>query len=583
MKYKRFWKRFFSFFLVFVVTVMCVVGSYGQAYASNPDVVVSTDSNAAYSQSLYLYPELRVGAGVAEGAYWVIAAILTLCGLHLSGDELVKFVDDFVTWGNVKYGADKAIKAELDRLSQGVAGTYFSLIPIIKIYIKSKYATYNMQAEDYNRFVSSATLTDDIRHSTVARWTRTDSTYLFSFEDSKGNYYDGGVGLTRLEWGYCFYLSDTGQLAVLRLDSTGKTVKGNLCKYFYESAIWLSITDVFVDIDFCKAVADYTGIPVFQLRSDAEKYLLAGADPAVTGFQTAKTGIVWPDLAKDILDNLTVVGTPTAEEWAAIQEQLANAVTVDEVRDIVSSVVVGTGTGSGTGEGDDTDPVLPIVPDLTGIIDFLKAILSAITGLPGQIAGTLVSKLVGALVTSVIGLDIGDIRDLLDGIADWDIGALTGILSGAMPDIVTGVQAIPGILSGIKEEILAIPGILSGLKEQVQAIPQSIATAITDGLALDQEGADGQYQVSSIISDKFPFCIPFDLVACVKVLQQNAKPPYWEIPFKLNYRDMVLADEVIVIDLHTGNWQGLVYVVRGFVLLSYVSALIILTRRLIKG
>ena len=137
---------------------------------------------------------------------------------------------------------------------------------------------------------------------------------------------------------------------------------------------------------------------------------------------------------------------------------------------------------------------------------------------------------------------------------------------------------IPSSGAGEGEGDLSISDIidsLAGFGEQVQALPGSIAQAISDVVI---GTPDSSVTVDSIIVDKFPFCIPYDLISCVTVLKAEAAPPVWKVPFVI---DSINFRYEITIDLT--EWTMVVAVIRGFLLLMFIVGLVVLTRSLIRG
>lgn len=136
---------------------------------------------------------------------------------------------------------------------------------------------------------------------------------------------------------------------------------------------------------------------------------------------------------------------------------------------------------------------------------------------------------------------------------------------------------LSGLLNGITGKLGALDEALKGVQGSVTDIPGNIAGSI----ASEEISSNAQdYAVSSIISQKFPFCMPFDLISCVTSLQAASIPPRWELPFviePLNFK------YTIVIDLTTEEWQPIILIIRYFLLLSFVAGLVLLTRNIIKG
>lgn len=80
------------------------------------------------------------------------------------------------------------------------------------------------------------------------------------------------------------------------------------------------------------------------------------------------------------------------------------------------------------------------------------------------------------------------------------------------------------------------------------------------------------------LSKFFPFCIPFDLIHLLSVLDADPETPRWEIPFKIPAYGV---DETIVIDLSA--FDGVAKIVRLCETILFIFSLILATRGLIKG
>lgn len=182
--------------------------------------------------------------------------------------------------------------------------------------------------------------------------------------------------------------------------------------------------------------------------------------------------------------------------------------------------------------------------------------------------------------------DLG--KDLGDAITAGILAGLLGKLGlkekeGGGSDIPTPTSAeggtdIPSSGAGEGEGDVSLSDIidsLAGFGEQVQALPGSIAQAISDVVI---GTPDSSLAIDSIIVDKFPFCIPYDLVSCVTVLQAESTPPVWKVPFVI---DSLSFRYEITLDLT--QWTQVIAVIRGFLLLMFIAGLVILTRTLIRG
>lgn len=78
------------------------------------------------------------------------------------------------------------------------------------------------------------------------------------------------------------------------------------------------------------------------------------------------------------------------------------------------------------------------------------------------------------------------------------------------------------------------------------------------------------------IRDKFPFCVPYDLMEAFRLMSAEPETPVWRFEFPVPYTDKT---EVLVIDLSPFN--GLARLTRTLLLLAFIVALAVGTRNLI--
>ncbi|MCH1981788.1 med21 domain-containing protein [Ruminococcus sp. OA3] len=79
----------------------------------------------------------------------------------------------------------------------------------------------------------------------------------------------------------------------------------------------------------------------------------------------------------------------------------------------------------------------------------------------------------------------------------------------------------------------------------------------------------------------FPFCIPFDLMHTFELLDAEPQVPTFTLPFHVEFRGKVLADEKWIIDFQ--DYDSVVKIFRILETLGFCVALILSTRTLIKG
>lgn len=110
-----------------------------------------------------------------------------------------------------------------------------------------------------------------------------------------------------------------------------------------------------------------------------------------------------------------------------------------------------------------------------------------------------------------------------------------------------------------------------GIKDLIDSLSQSKVITESD---FDTKGT----QLPVDIKDKFPFCVPFDLIALVTALNAPAVVPSATIPMKFS---ALGYDSSMTINL--GQFEGVAKALRWGTTLLFLFGLIVLTRKLIKG
>ncbi len=219
----------------------------------------------------------------------------------------------------------------------------------------------------------------------------------------------------------------------------------------------------------------------------------------------------------------------------------------------------------------DPDPPSPNPGiDLSGILDFLQKILHILTAWanPADLIRQMADKLA------------------LPGLFESLISAIQDV-----PQLISGELSLPQLFSDLSAQLLSLPEpLLEPLLGIIQAIwelqsflaeaipsPAQIAQAVEDAVI----GTDDQnYQLEQSVTDKFPFCVPFDLIHCFQVLTADPVEPVWHVPFLIDHPAFYYQEE-LVIDLTL--FQQPVAVIRFFLLFAFILGLILATRQLIKG
>lgn len=116
--------------------------------------------------------------------------------------------------------------------------------------------------------------------------------------------------------------------------------------------------------------------------------------------------------------------------------------------------------------------------------------------------------------------------------------------------------------------------------DAIEALPGAIADSITDSIAVDASEAQEQLSLPAMIAEKFPFCIPFDVIHLIQALAAEKEVPRFELPLKFDYLDFHY-DETFVIDLSA--FDPAIQIFRVMLDLLFCAGLISVTRKLIRG
>ena len=184
---------------------------------------------------------------------------------------------------------------------------------------------------------------------------------------------------------------------------------------------------------------------------------------------------------------------------------------------------------------------------------------------------------------------------LIDKVIDWDKTDIPGTGDTTI-DLTQTNERLDKILEKLGQLVGSVEGIDALTDSQLRDILDELELEGANALTVDQvrelmnerDKAQGveleleldlkKYEVDSGIINKFPFCIPFDLVRVIKKMDSTATAPRFEFPFKFQRLGI---NETIVLDL--SQFEKVAVVVRWFVLVSYLLLLIYTTRSLIKG
>jgi hypothetical protein len=173
-------------------------------------------------------------------------------------------------------------------------------------------------------------------------------------------------------------------------------------------------------------------------------------------------------------------------------------------------------------------------------------------------------------------VDLENIDDINEAIAHR--------LKDATDEINVNIQDLINEIEAAKEEEmpLTVEGVreLIGIRDELKVIEQEqehIKEAIKEATREDDMNVP---QLPSTITNKFPFCVPFDLIALVKTF--NATPVAPRVTVPVVFQSMNYSHD-FVFDFSGDNWDKVAVVIRWGSLIFYILGLTLVTRKLIKG
>ncbi len=161
------------------------------------------------------------------------------------------------------------------------------------------------------------------------------------------------------------------------------------------------------------------------------------------------------------------------------------------------------------------------------------------------------------------------------------VGALADVYpAGTLEDVQETVGAGGLALGNVSDVPATGDTALSDILDSVQALPGAVAGSIADVFSFEASEVEEQLSVPGIISEKFPFCIPFDVIYLIETLAADRETPRFVIPIDIKY-EFVQYHEEFVVDF--SQWDPAVAIFRVMLDLLFCACLIAATRSLIRG
>lgn len=177
-----------------------------------------------------------------------------------------------------------------------------------------------------------------------------------------------------------------------------------------------------------------------------------------------------------------------------------------------------------------------------------------------------------------IALSRQAIDELADSVADGVAKAIDNLATGAW----TWTEYLEKVASGTRVGAKTAEGVYVLDDAGITTIPLD-RTKEDSKVDSDVDSVGGMkdslsdYKTDGLTS-LFPFCIPFDLINCIKLMSAVGEAPCWEFPFRV---PVLGLEDTIKIDLT--KWDSVAAVCRSLETLLFVGLLINKTRTLIRG
>lgn len=186
----------------------------------------------------------------------------------------------------------------------------------------------------------------------------------------------------------------------------------------------------------------------------------------------------------------------------------------------------------------------------------------------------------------VMDLASGCIADVLAMPATAEAGAeKLGVIADVYPagtlDEVAEVVGAGGIAVDTVTDIPATGDVtLADILSHIISLPGTIARAIADLFTLEETDVENNLSIPAVIAEKFPFCIPFDMVYLIESLAADREVPRFVIPVKFDYFFLHYENEFVV---DFAEWDKAVTALRVMLDLLFCACLISGTRSMIRG
>lgn len=172
------------------------------------------------------------------------------------------------------------------------------------------------------------------------------------------------------------------------------------------------------------------------------------------------------------------------------------------------------------------------------------------------------------------------------------------VMNHKVDDVISRVAQAEGVLGGIQVYLPPIVGTLSDINDQIKSLTQSQVTqkdvTTTDDKTKNEDTNKGRnteapknpdmpdLTLPTGIQKKFPFCLPWDLMALYKLFQVSPKAPNWDVPINID-QGMIHVHQTYKFDMNSnGVMDNFLPVFKWFLNLAVVAGLIFLFKKIVS-
>lgn len=172
------------------------------------------------------------------------------------------------------------------------------------------------------------------------------------------------------------------------------------------------------------------------------------------------------------------------------------------------------------------------------------------------------------------------------------------VMNHSLNDVIGKIGALQGIQDGINIRLGDLTGTIEAINDEIKSWTQSklIDLDISDSAekeanAEKNTGRDTTPPKAPSMPDltlptglnkKFPFCLPWDLVACYKLFQVPAKAPTWSIPVNIDV-GYIKVHQTYTYDMNSnGVMDTVLPIFKWFLNISVIIGLIAITRKIMS-